>query len=180
MRIKPKFSLRLMLILTTILAVLFAISAYQLRKRQETQRTQAKFREKGVYVELNSRGEVRSASFAPYQTAGQPLAPIDKSPRAQVKAILVVATLENISFVGSRCFDTDVAAVVSKSLKWIELSNTQITDSALASLSKMETLTHLYLSNIRITDNGVKALSHLSGLKELSLMQTNISDSSIT
>lgn len=86
MRIKPKFSLRLMLILTTILAVLFAISAYQLRKRQETQRTQAKFREKGVYVELNSRGEVRSASFAPYQTAGQPLAPIDKSPRAQVKS----------------------------------------------------------------------------------------------
>lgn len=180
MRIKPKFSLRLMLVLTTFLAVLFAISAYQIRKQQGIQRTQAKFREKGVYVELNARGEVRSASFAPFRAAGQPLASIDKRPRAQVKVILDVATLENISFVGSRCFDTDVAAIESKSLKWIDLSNTQITDGALTSLSKMKTLTHLYLSDTGITDNGVRALSHLSGLKELSLMQTNISDSSIT
>lgn len=180
MRLRPRFSLKLLGILTAVFAGVFAILSYRLRQNQELQRIAAEFRQQGVYVQFNSRGELNSASFAPSRSAGQPLPPVRNRPTAQVSAVVHIPTLENVSFCGAMCTDGDVASVASKPLKWIDLSDTQVTDAGLAHLSDMTSLTELYINNTAVSDDGVASLSKLYRLKTLSLIQTRITDKSIS
>ncbi len=56
------------------------------------------------------------------------------------------------------------------SLEWLNLSSTEITDTGLLSIAKLNGLRHLYLDNCRwITNDGLRSLSKIRTLEGLSL-----------
>ena len=66
-----------------------------------------------------------------------------------------------------------------KTLQFLNLNETQIGDSGLEHLRDMTSLTTLYLNRTRVTDTGLQHLVGLHNLREISLSITNISDAGL-
>lgn len=77
--------------------------------------------------------------------------------------------------------DKEVAALVQigGNISELDLSDTKITDEALATLGKFPRLTWLNLNNTAVTDAGVAHLKTLSNLSYLNLHSTNVSDTAL-
>ncbi|HEY1057040.1 MAG TPA: ribonuclease inhibitor, partial [Emticicia sp.] len=87
-----------------------------------------------------------------------------------------------ISYINNSKFSDNEASVIPKASDqtlWLRLSDTQITDKALAEVAKLEKLTRLHLEQTKITDNGLGQLSTLKNLEYLNLIGTKISDAGI-
>ena len=88
-------------------------------------------------------------------------------------------TLTQLGFSGSARLSNELVAVltggmapaplpcVSSSLSYLDLSQTQISDSCLTGLSRLETLSCLALSRTKVSMPGLKELSKRLGLKPL-------------
>ena len=61
-------------------------------------------------------------------------------------------------------------------ITWLSLARTNITDEALATISKFENLTRLQLEKTAVSDKGVAALSNLKHLEALNLYGTNVTN----
>jgi Leucine-rich repeat (LRR) protein len=59
-------------------------------------------------------------------------------------------------------------------LVWLNLANTNINDTSLATVAQLNNLTRLHLENTSITDNGLRRLEALSNLQYLNLVGTKI------
>ncbi len=74
----------------------------------------------------------------------------------------------------------DLLAPLAGSLAELDLSDTKITDAALASIAKLPRLTWLNLNNTAVSDAGVAHLKTLTNLSYLNLHSTNVSDAALT
>jgi Leucine-rich repeat (LRR) protein len=77
--------------------------------------------------------------------------------------------------------DKEVTALTSigSNISELDLSDTKITDEALATLSKFPRLTWLNLNSTAVTDAGIAHLKGLTHLTSLNLHSTNISDTAL-
>ncbi len=143
-------------------------------------------------ADAGTSGSVKQA------TGPAPLSPVltMKVPAADPKVIdelkkigLLVLPLskENnqleVSAVNMRAFsDAQAASLVklSNQIVWLKLGDTQITDAALASISRLKNLQKLHLERTAITDAGLKKLTGLTYLEYLNLYSTSITDAGLT
>jgi uncharacterized membrane protein len=77
--------------------------------------------------------------------------------------------------------DAQLAALepLARQLLWLDLSDTQITDSGLAVVAKFPNLTRLHLSRTPISDAGLVHLERLERLEYLNLYGTRITDQGV-
>lgn len=71
-------------------------------------------------------------------------------------------------------------AAISGNISELDLSETKITDEALATVAKFPRLTWLKLNDTAVTDAGIAKLKGLANLNYLNLHSTNVSDTSLT
>lgn len=71
--------------------------------------------------------------------------------------------------------DTRLLQPLQKQLVWLKLSDTKITDSAIAVINQCTNLSRLQLDSTGITDKGLAGLSGLTQLQSLNLAGTRIS-----
>ncbi|QDU94372.1 Internalin-A precursor [Lignipirellula cremea] len=64
-------------------------------------------------------------------------------------------------------------------LKWLDLTSTQVTDEGLAALANLTGLETLILANTQVGDEGVAHLANLVGLKSLDITGTPVGDAGI-
>jgi uncharacterized membrane protein/mono/diheme cytochrome c family protein len=78
--------------------------------------------------------------------------------------------------------DAQVAglAKLTDQIVWLKLSDTQITDAAMATIGKLKNLQKLHLERTRITDAGLRQLTGLTYLEYLNLYGTGITDAGLT
>ena len=65
-------------------------------------------------------------------------------------------------------------------VKFLYLSNTQITDAGLKEVAQLQQLAGLYLRNTQITDAGLKEVAKLQKLDFIDLSETQITDEGLT
>lgn len=105
--------------------------------------------------------------------------------RALGALVLPVGAASNylmVNFVNSRSVsekDLERLLPIRDQLIWLKLSNVNITDQGMSTLSKLDRLAWLYLDHTPITDNGLPHLTKLSRLKYVNLVGTGISDSGL-
>lgn len=118
------------------------------------------------------------------------VAPADPAAIEQVKALgISIAPLsENTAFlqvhatnVASTFGDEQVRALLplAQQITWLDLSDTQISDSALAVLAGFPNLSELHLHRTDISDAGLKHLSGLAHLEYLNLYGTAVTDAGL-
>ena len=73
----------------------------------------------------------------------------------------------------------ELLSTVKDQLVWLQLTNCNIDDEDLKSISKLSNLYKLNLNRTKVTDRGINELSVLSKLEYLNLYGTSITDSSI-
>jgi uncharacterized membrane protein len=75
--------------------------------------------------------------------------------------------------------DLQLLESIKEQLIWLKVGNTKISDSGLASISKLTNLTKLYLENTVVTDIGITHLKTLSQLQYLNITRTKVSANGI-
>jgi hypothetical protein len=152
-----QFSLRTLLILTTLLAVGAGLLSQRIaRKRREWDAVQAILRF-GAVVEFHQSGASRRRVWA----GGGAEDDLDANATepSWLREIL-----------GKNFFGEVVA---------VSVSNAQSEDELLASIKELPELVQLHLANCRITDSGLEDLEGLTHLQELSLSGTFITDAGL-
>ncbi len=116
-----------------------------------------------------------------------PQKPIDKGDETAIKklkslGVVIIPVAQNsnyltANFLNANFSDRDLQLLepLSKQLIWLNMGNTQITDSSLIHISKLNNLTKLYLQNSGITDKGIVSLKTLLLLQYLNITNTKIS-----
>ena len=87
-----------------------------------------------------------------------------------------------VSAVNARLFNDVQAAVLPKlsnQIVWLKLGDTEISDAALLSISKLKNLQKLHLEETKVTDAGLKQLKQLANLEYLNLYGTAITDAGL-
>ena len=88
-----------------------------------------------------------------------------------------------VSAVNVRTFSDAQAALlvkISEQLVWLKLSDTQITDGAMASIAKLKHLQKLHVERTAITDAGLRQITSLPYLEYLNLYGTAITDAGLS
>jgi uncharacterized membrane protein/mono/diheme cytochrome c family protein len=119
--------------------------------------------------------------------ADVPALPVEKAAEPAIKklkdnsvVVMPVAVNSNyltISFVTApKATDATIQLLLplKQQLVWLKLSDTKITDAAMAVIRQCEHLTRLELANTAISDRGLASLSHLQQLQSLNLVGTKI------
>lgn len=65
---------------------------------------------------------------------------------------------------------------IRKQLVWLRLDDSDVSDAAMARISKLSNLTRLYLTNTKVTDDGIAQLRNLKQLQVLNLVNTAVTD----
>lgn len=87
-----------------------------------------------------------------------------------------------VSAVNARSFNDAQAAILPKlsnQIVWLKLGDTEISDAALLSISKLKNLQKLHLEETKVTDAGLKQLKQLVNLEYLNLYGTAITDAGL-
>lgn len=152
---------------------------------------------KPVLASLGGGGSVDAGGGAVASKGPAPESPVltMKVPAADPKVIddlkkagLLVLPLSKeqnqleVSAVNARNFSDAQAALlpkISDQLVWLKLSDTKITDAALAQVAKLKNLQKLHLAQTKVTDAGLKQLKGLTNLEYLNLYGTAISDAGL-
>ncbi len=102
---------------------------------------------------------------------------------ASVAPVVTGSPLLRVEWVSgaSMVTDKEVAALVQigGNISELDLSDTKITDEALATIGKFPRLAWLNLNNTSVTDAGIAQLKGLSNLSYLNLHSTNVSDTAL-
>lgn len=77
--------------------------------------------------------------------------------------------------------DSQVAALakLTEQIVWLKLSDTQITDAAMATVAKLKNLQKLHVERTALTDAGLRQLTGLKYLEYLNLYGTQITDAGL-
>jgi uncharacterized membrane protein len=124
---------------------------------------------------------VKDSVFIPAIPVKQADQKIIQSLKDRGVIVLPVATNSNylavsfVSLTNVTTQDLNLLAALQKQLLSLKIGNTNISDSALAIISKCSQLIFLQLNNTKITDNGISFLSSLLHLRSLNIVGTNIS-----
>ena len=102
---------------------------------------------------------------------------------ALVSPVAVGSPLLRVEWVSGASAITDqqiaLLAPLAGSLAELDLSDTKITDAALATVAKFPRLTWLNLNNTAVSDAGIAPLQTLLNLSYLNLHSTNVSDAAL-
>lgn len=91
-----------------------------------------------------------------------------------------LTNLEHLQLAETAVTDRGLAYIEGlEDLKWLDLGATKITDAGLVHLSKMHHLEHLCLEDTGISDAGVEHLLGLSNLELLDLRGTRVTDEGV-
>ncbi|MBG9375395.1 hypothetical protein I5907_04065 [Panacibacter sp. DH6] len=134
----------------------------------------------------NVSTELKAADNLPAAPVEPADANIIKQLKEQGAVVLPLALNSNylsVNFMNDTIVDTkdlQLLTQLHKQLFSLKLSNSNITDAALANIAQCTTLGKLYLDGTAITDNGLKALLPLDKLFYLNLVNTKITAAGIT
>ncbi len=113
-----------------------------------------------------------------------PVAPADEKTidKLREQHILVMPVAQGNNYLmGSFITDTIVTKEklmllqqLSKQLVWLKLTNTNVSDSLMTYISKLNNLTRLDVSNTSLTDESIQFITSLSHLQYLNLVKTNV------
>jgi uncharacterized membrane protein/mono/diheme cytochrome c family protein len=116
-----------------------------------------------------------------------PATPVEKADEAAIKklqelgvVVIPVAASSNylsVSFItNARATDKDMQLLIplKKQLVWLKLSDTKITDAAMAVITGCAKLSRLQLDSTGITDKGLENIKSLSQLQSVNLVGTKI------
>lgn len=135
---------------------------------------------KAIFANFNTGVAKNENPFIPTQTVEAADDKLIDSVRKQGILLMPVAPKSNYlqaNFVSMpNAGDKEVALLLpfAKQLVWLKLGNTKITDSAMATVTKMTNLTRLNLDNTAITNKGLAALTSLSHLQYLNVVGTKV------
>lgn len=158
-----QFSLRAMLVLTTLICVGLG---WLLHERSEVQS-----REVAIAVIVQSGGEVTFDESQPFRSRWSRPILGDKTPGEVVR----------IRFRGTKITDADLRMIADfEELQSLSFEGTpQVTDDGLRHFSGLSKLQWLYLRGTGVTDTGLLHLAGLSELQQLSLGETSITDAGL-
>ncbi|MBX9569238.1 MAG: hypothetical protein K2X77_10105 [Candidatus Obscuribacterales bacterium] len=88
-------------------------------------------------------------------------------------------TLEYLSLVGTCCNDKYIAKLKDTPVRFLDLSSTNITGSALSSISNIKNLEHLRLARTSVDDTFLPKLVAVTSLRFLDLRNTRVSPKGI-
>jgi len=121
-----------------------------------------------------------------------PAEPVEKAPediinklKAAGATVVTVSKESNylsVNFLSSKKItDTEIRLLegIVPQLVWLKAGGTAITDSALASIAKLTTLTKLSLDDTKVTDKGIAQLQSLAKLQYLNIVRTDITTNGI-
>jgi uncharacterized membrane protein/mono/diheme cytochrome c family protein len=115
-----------------------------------------------------------------------PEAPVKKADDAamaklKVLGVVVIPVSQNSHYLSANFItaiftdkDLQLLEPLKEQLIWLKLGNTKITDSALAYVSKLTSLTKLYAENTAISDKGLAQLKTLSQLQYANITGTKV------
>lgn len=161
-----QYSLRTLLILTTVVAALFAWWSYKARQQREA-----------VAAIENAGGSVA------YDFQKQQLEKPPHWPAWMVDAMGVdyFASVHRVSFLGKKASPDSELRHLDKlpTLEELWMGGTPTSDAGLEHLQKFRMLKVLGLGGTKITDVGLKHLANVTSLQELILGSTNVSDAGL-
>jgi Planctomycete cytochrome C len=135
---------------------------------------------------------LQKAPVIKHELSDVPAIPVEKADEAILQklkqdSVVVLPVAQNSNYLYAN-FVTDsvVSGEVLKSLLqlkkqliWLNLANTNIADSSVATIAQLNNLTRLHLENTFVTDKGLSQLKNLSNLQYLNLVGTKITSSGV-
>jgi len=145
---------------------------------------------KPALAALSNGGSMDNAQSVSAQTTFNPKVPVPdaKAIDALKKAGLLVTPIANESNLlevnainVSALTDAQVALLqpLSEQIIWLKLGDTQITDAAATSISKLKNLQKLHLENTKVSDATIQKIKGLAHLEYLNLVGTQVTDAGI-
>ena len=175
-----QFSLRSFLLLVVAFAVPAAWFAAEMRQAETQRRTVAGIRAAGVWVHYdyawNSLLEIRDTGYWSQPTMPAPQWFMDWIGEDFFSDVAFVGGFEPAAEQPSLDF-AQLRDLVH--IRWLELSETQITDAELANVAELTKLTVLHLGSTQITDAGLIHLKRLTHLHGLWLDDTQVTDAGL-
>lgn len=141
---------------------------------------------KPVLLALQRAPEVK------HELSDVPTTPVEKADetilqKLKEQNIIVLPVAQNSNYLYAN-FVTDSVVTneelqlllqLKKQLIWLNLANTNITDTSLSTIVQLNNLTHLHVENTFITDKGLQQLKQLINLQYLNLVGTKITSQGI-
>ncbi|WP_343700886.1 c-type cytochrome domain-containing protein [Chitinophaga sp.] len=136
-----------------------------------------------IQLVLESLQPSRGGEANPFIPEAEASAPTEKAV-AELEAIgvkvmpvaaqsgYVMINAINATAFGNR--EAELLLSLKSNIAWLKLSNTQVGDSALATIAKLPHLTRLHLENTAVTDAGLQALAASKTLMYLNLVGTKV------
>ncbi|GLR15873.1 c-type cytochrome domain-containing protein [Portibacter lacus] len=142
--------------------------------------------EKMIRTSSAQSHEANIAAFLPEEDPG----PIDEEALIKIKASNIVAlpageesNFVELNFVNVENLDAELFSQLDPILNHItrlQLSDQDVTDEHMKSISRMKNLVKLYLDNTKITDQGISLLKDIPYLNYLNVNGTQVSDAGIS
>ena len=171
-RCRFQFSIRSLLLLTVVVAVLsswFTVRMREARRQRET--VEAIHKLGAIGYDYQSDSSMRPIPYA------NPPGP------AWMRNLLGDDWFDSVSavlIVGSQVTDIDLENLKGLNhLKYLTLHETTITDAGLENLTGLQQLQNLQISGSNITDAGLKQLERLKQLKAIYLIYTHVTDAGV-
>lgn len=160
-----QFGLRTLLVLTTIVAVLFAGWSHKARQQREAVAS-LRVAGGGVIYDYRAHG-------------------LEQPPNLPAWLLKALGVDYFASAQGVYLGDSEITADGLKDLKfltslqYLDLQRTQITDAGLQYLAKLSTLEGIHLGGTQVTDAGLGHLKSLTALQSLDLGYTRVTDAGL-
>jgi hypothetical protein len=182
-----QFSLRALLLLPVVFAVLLALILLPIQRRRKLERLIARLEAIGGQVNLQN-GRIKSVEFLPDKKtwhakfqgfySGPP--PYTKGPAVsdeQLSIVRELADIESLRLAYTEIGDAGLRHLKgSTSLRELDAYRTPVTDDCMAIVGSLRNLERLNLSETAVGDAGLGRLTQLSELQRISLADTHITD----
>lgn len=181
-----QFSLKAMLLVTTLVCLAFAWLAYERNEVRKREADIAAIEKLGCLIEFDCTQPFRPKWLRPFlgdKSTGEVDTVIfyrGNVTDADLVHIEGMTKIKRLDIHGQQVTDAGLARLAAlRNLELLDLHGSQITDAGLAHLAGQKKLNRLYLYDTKITDAGVAHLAGLSELKHLDLSRTETTDAGL-
>lgn len=186
-----QFSLRALLVLPVVVAVVIALILLPIQRRRKLDRLIARIESMGGQVGIQN-GELKSVDFLPDRTSWQSKfhgmyfgpPPYAEGPAVNDEQLIIVRELGDLESL--RLAYTEIGDVGLKHLKGnatlreLDAYLTRVTDDGMAWVGSLRNLEKLNLSKTAVGDAGLGHLKQQSQLRKLSLADTQVTDAGLS
>lgn len=169
-----QYSLRSLLALMAVAAVLLGWLRYHLNQIAKERAAVAAIRELGGGVIYEETGGVRDANGDLIERR-----PAGPEWLRRLFGDDFFDSIDVIGYEGPHCREVLAQVENLRGLKFLSVTGRSVDDESLAHITKFRELRTLYLNNASITDAGVERLQALSNLEDLQLKNTPITDQAV-